>query len=94
MAENRSSAIRLLRDPDPSVQVIVLNILRNIACNEWSDIDLVVRGIGEARLYSLIEEALWSTKNDILTNVCPHPSMTLSLWYANDICCLRCSLLP
>lgn len=44
-----------------TVRTEMLNILRNIACNEASDIDLVVKGIGEARLFSLIEESLNST---------------------------------
>lgn len=48
----------------------MLNILRNIACNEASDIDLVVRGIGEARLFSLIEESLHTTRQDMLLHVC------------------------
>lgn len=47
----------------------MLNILRNIACNEAVDIDLVVRGIGEARLFSLIEESLHTTRQEMLLHV-------------------------
>ena len=59
----------LLHDPDSSVQSEMLNILRNIACNEALDIELVVRGIGEARLFSRIEEVLWSNTPELLIHV-------------------------
>lgn len=44
----------------------MLNILRNVACNEPGDVDLVVRGIGEARLGSIIEEVLRSPRQELV----------------------------
>jgi hypothetical protein len=49
-----------------AVRTEMLNILRNIACNEAVDIDLVVKGIGEARLFSLIEDSLHTTRQEML----------------------------
>lgn len=58
-----------MRDPDVVVQTEMLNILRNIACNEAADIDLTIRGIGEARLFSIIEDALWKHDAAMLLHV-------------------------
>lgn len=61
--------LSLLRDPNPAVQSETIGILRNIACNDAADIDLVIRGVGEARLFHIIEEALYQTRYDMLLNV-------------------------
>lgn len=67
----------LLRDPDMTVRTEMLNILRNIACNEASDIDLVVKGIGEARLFSLIEDSLTTSSSTVATSSSTRQEMLL-----------------
>lgn len=62
MLWNRS----VLRDSDWILQVEMLNILRNVACNEPADVELVVRGIGEARLGSIVEEVLRSPRQELV----------------------------
>lgn len=57
---------RLLRDPDVAIQTVTYGLLRNIACNHVNDIELVIRGIGEARLFALIEGALHSNNPALL----------------------------
>lgn len=56
----------VLRDSDWILQVEMLNILRNVACNEPTDVELVVRGIGEARLGSIVEEVLRSPRQELV----------------------------
>lgn len=51
------------------MQAESFGILRNIACNDAADIDLALHGIGEARLFMILEEALYHTRFDMLLNV-------------------------
>lgn len=65
----------------------MLNILRNIACNEAADIELVVRGIGEARLFSLIEESLHLNRDQLVEHV------SIAIYNTQDIYISICSVL-
>jgi hypothetical protein len=55
--------------PDPSLHDQALNLLRNLACADAADIEMVVHGIGEARLFELLEAKLWSSREETVLQV-------------------------
>jgi hypothetical protein len=58
-----------LPEHDVSLQDQALNLLRNIACADSVDIEMVVRGIGEERLFWLLEDKLKSKREETVLQV-------------------------
>lgn len=58
-----------MQDPDPVIQAEGLNLVRNVACNTEPDIAMAVAGVGESRLYTLVEEKLRSAHDKVVEQV-------------------------
>jgi hypothetical protein len=57
--------------PDASLHDQALNLLRNLACADAADIEMVVHGVGETRLFELLETKLWSSREETVLQVRP-----------------------
>eukprot|EP00158_Paraphelidium_tribonemae_P008457 Partr_v1_DN28582_c0_g1_i5_m73244 putative Armadillo repeat containing 8 len=58
--------LTLIEDSDIEVQEQAVNLLRNVACKEQSDIDMCFQGLGPARLMKIIEAKLQSAHEEII----------------------------
>ena len=46
-----------------------MGLLRNLACNSEADIAMTIQGIGETKLFTLVEEKMWSSREEIVLQV-------------------------
>lgn len=49
------------------MQEQALNIIRNLASSREADIELTLNGLGEQRLFEIVEEVVWARTRDNLT---------------------------